>query len=66
MDPATDKKVEPMSYVELAEKYLALETENARLREALHKSHLATIGLRKKVEDISLTILTALTQQEEA
>ena len=27
MNPETDKKVEPMSYMELAEKYLALEAE---------------------------------------
>ena len=32
MDPKTDKKVEPMSYMELAEKYLALEQRVERDR----------------------------------
>lgn len=31
MDPETDEKIEPMSYIELAEKYLVLETERDAL-----------------------------------
>ncbi len=72
MDPKTDKKVEPMSYIELAEKYLALEQKLTRRNDAANnwsrmyeEQKAEKVALEQRVEGLEKT-LKATSQAESA
>lgn len=63
MNPETDKKIEPMPYLELAEKYLALEAKLSKMEDDYHELLLAVVN-KHEGETRHETALRYITEHE--